>query len=150
MRDDLTSPPASRAPSPSASLVAYLARLDAPKLVLYCYLLWWLYTVQRYFDPDPRLWLSSLGLSAVIGTGLYLSTAHAGSRRVQLERWQVVRLYLMPFCVSSFSALIKDRGFWLVLHPTLADNLRALACCALFVITARVARHVSRRAELAG
>src|SRR5688500_2507991 len=113
--------------------LAYLAKLTPPRIVLWCYLIWWLFTVSRHFDPSPRLWLSSLGLSAIIGTALYLSTAYAGKARTTLDRWQIFRLYLMPFCVSSFAALIKDRGFILVFEPALRANAIGLSACATFV-----------------
>jgi hypothetical protein len=111
--------------------VRYLAQLTTPKVVLWCYFIWWLYTALVYFDPSPRLWLSSAGISVIIGTGLYLSTAHGGRVKTTLDRWQVFRLYLMPLCVSSFAALIKDRGFVLVFHPTLGANLKGFALCGL-------------------
>jgi hypothetical protein len=46
----------------------------------------------------------------------------------------------MPFCVSSFAALIKDRGFILVFEPQLRPNVIGLAGCAAFVATAWLAR----------
>ena len=111
---------------------SYLAGLTTPRLVLWCYLIWWGFTVVKYFDPSPRLWLSSVGISAIIGVALYLSTAHAKAEKTVLERWQIIRLFMMPFCVSSFAALIKGQGFVLVFHPTLLANLQAAACCAGF------------------
>jgi hypothetical protein len=78
------------------------------------------------------LWASSAGLSAIIGTGLYLSTAYAGPKRRDLGFWPIFRFYLMPFCVSSFAALIKGRGFVLIFHPSVEDNLQALALCVAF------------------
>jgi hypothetical protein len=134
----------------ASSLLRYLAQLTPPRTVLWCYLTWWLFTVGRYFDPSPRLWLSSLGISAIIGTALYLSTAHGGRTRTELERWQIIRLYLMPFCVSSFAALIKDRGFILVFHPTLRANLIGLGLCALFVALTRAARWAAMPQASAG
>ena len=114
-------------------LLRYLSELRPSQRVLWCYLLWYLFAVVRYFDADPMLWLSSLGISAIIGTALYLSTARAGRTHVRLERWQIARLYLMPFCVSSFAALIKGHGFVLVFHPSARDNVLAASACALFV-----------------
>jgi hypothetical protein len=114
-------------------LLRYLSELRPSQRVLWCYLLWYLFAVVRTFDADPMLWLSSLGISAIIGTALYLSTARAGRTRVRLERWQIARLYLMPFCVSSFAALIKGHGFVLVFHPSARDNVLAASACALFV-----------------
>ena len=126
------------------SPLAYLAELNAPRTVLWCYLLWWITTVSQYFDPSPRLWLSSVGLSGIIGTALYLSTAHGGKQKTSLDRYQIMRLYLMPFCVSSFAALIKDRGFVLVFHPTLSGNAPGIFACTAFVAAAWTARRLTR------
>jgi hypothetical protein len=126
--------------------LSYLAEMSAPRALLWCYLIWWAFTVLHYFDPNPRLWLSSLGLSAIIGTALYLSTVHGGKNKTRLEPWQVVRLYLMPFCVSSFAALIKDRGFTLVFHPTLRANLEAVAACLAFLAVVALAKWLNQRA----
>lgn len=112
-------------------MIRYLRDLSRPRLVLWSYLIWYVSVLVRYFDPSPRLWLNSLGISAIIGTGLYLSTAYSTSPRTPLNRWQVFRLYLMPFCVSSFASLIKGRGFVLVFYPTMDENQVA----ALFVLT---------------
>ena len=59
------------------------AGLRPSQRVLWCYLLWYLFVAIRYFEADPKLWLSSLGISAIIGTALYLSTARAGRTRVR-------------------------------------------------------------------
>jgi hypothetical protein len=135
--------PTTRAPSLRASwLLRYLAELTLPRMVLWCYLIWYGFVLTRYFDPSARLWLSSLGISAIIGTGLYLSTAHGGRTRTRLETWQVVRLYMMPFCVSSFAALIKGRNFVLVFDPSLTANAAAGAGCAAFVAAALLARRL--------
>jgi hypothetical protein len=40
---------------------------------------------------------------------------------------------MMPFCVSSFSSLIKGRGFVLVFPPDLHELAISLTACALFV-----------------
>jgi hypothetical protein len=128
-------------PSPRAlGPVRYLAELTTPRLVLWCYLIWWAFVAVRYFDPSLRLWLSSLGISAIIGTGLYLSTVHGGRTRTRLEPWQIARLYLMPFCVSSFAALIKGQGFVLVFYPTLAANACAALACSVFVAASTLAK----------
>jgi hypothetical protein len=39
----------------------------------------------------------------------------------------------MPFCVSSFSQLIKGKGFVLVFPPDLHEIGISLAACAVFV-----------------
>jgi hypothetical protein len=124
--------------------VAYITRLNAPMLVLWCYLIWYLSMLARYFDPSPRLWLTSLGISAIIGTGLYLSTARTGKVKTQLEPWQVARLYLMPFCVSSFAALIKDRGFVLIFDPDWVANVGAVLLCAAFILGVQLTKRLRR------
>jgi hypothetical protein len=113
-------------------LTAYLRDLSAPKALLWCYLLWWAAVAIHYFDPNPTLWLNSLGLSLIIGTGLYLSTAYAGATRRELGFWPVARFYVMPFCCSSFSALIKGRGFVLIFDPDFSGNLLGLSLCGAF------------------
>ncbi len=124
------------------SPVRYLAELTPARLVLWCYLIWYGSVLAFYFEPSPRLWLSSLGIAGIMGTALYLSTVHAGRSRTRLEPWQVVRFYLMPFCVSSFAALIKGHGFILIFHPTLSDNLAAATGCVAFIWLAQIARLV--------
>jgi hypothetical protein len=112
-------------------LTSYLANLSKGRLILWCYFIWYVVVLVRYFDPSLRLWLTSLGLSVIIGFALFISTTTAGSRQVKLDRWQVFRLFLMPFCVSSFSALVKGKGFVLVFSPRPDEVLTAVALCAL-------------------
>ncbi len=105
-------------------------------LILWCHFIWYLVVLVRYFDPSPHLWLTSLGLSLIIGLALYVSTAVAGTRRVDLDGWQTFRLFLMPFCVSSFAALVKDKGFILIFSPKPAETLAAAALCGLLCVAA--------------
>ena len=110
----------------------YLSELTLVKIVLWCYLIWYLVTVVAHFDPSPGLWLSSLGISAIIGLALHLSIQNEAS--VSTNRWQTFRLFLMPFCVSSFSALIKGQGYILVLPARLLELGLSLSLCAIFVL----------------
>ena len=110
-------------------LLRYLKNLTAGRLILWCYFIWYLVVLVRYFDRSLRLWLTSLGLSGIIGFALYLSTVTAGANRVKLDFWQTFRLFLMPFCVSSFAALVKGRGFVLIFSPILVDIVLAAGCC---------------------
>lgn len=109
----------------------YFVNLTAGRIVLWCYLIWYLFFVSHYFDPSVMLWLTSLGLSGIIGTALVISTWKG---RAALEFWPTARLFMMPFCVSSFAALVKGRGFILVFSPRLSEDLTALACCAGFCL----------------
>ena len=113
-------------------LLRYLANLTKGRLILWCYFIWYLVVLVKYFDPNPRLWLTSLGLSLIIGVALYISTTAAGSsERVTLGGWQTFRLFLMPFCVSSFAALVKGRGFVLIFSSNPAEIILAIALCGL-------------------
>ena len=122
-------------------MIAYLGRLKTGKIVLWCYLIWYLSIVWFYFDPSPRIWLNALGVSAVIGIGLNLSVARPAGTTVDF--WQTFRLFMMPFAVSSFSSLIKGQGFVLIFPPALQELLIAGGLCAAFVLLALVARRVS-------
>ena len=111
----------------------YFARLSAGRITLWCYLIWYLSTVFRYFDPAPAVWLNSLGISLVVGIALLLSVERAGPGA--RDPWQTFRLFFMPFAVSSFSALIKGHGFLLVFPPSAAEAGLQLGACAAFVLT---------------
>lgn len=111
---------------------AYFAGLSARKQILWCYLIWYLVTVYYRFDPSPALWVNSLGISLVIGTGLVLSVAAPAGQKA--DRWQVFRLFLMPFCVSSFAALIKGHSYVFVFPAAPVELLVSVSACAIFVL----------------
>ena len=119
-------------------MLVYFARLRPGKMVLWCYLIWYLVTVYFRFDAKPALWLNSVGISAVIGIALVLSVRDPSQGR--LEPWQMFRLFAMPFCVSSFAALIKGQGYFLVFPAQAFELACALAACGFFVATAMVLR----------
>jgi len=110
-------------------MIHYLYKIKPSKAILWCYLIWYGVTVYFYFDPSPKIWINSIGISAVIGTGLLLSVSSTGAK----DRWQTFRLYLMPFCVSSFAALIKDRGFVVFVSPKLEETIVSIALCLVFL-----------------
>jgi hypothetical protein len=112
-------------------LIHYLNNLQVSKAILWCYLIWYFVVVYFYFDPSIKMWINSLGISAVIGTGLLLSVSSSNTNK--RDHWQTFRLYLMPFCVSSFSALIKEAGFIIIVSPKLQETLVALAGCTAFL-----------------
>ncbi|BAU13322.1 hypothetical protein LEP3755_38610 [Leptolyngbya sp. NIES-3755] len=114
-------------------LIDYLYHIKPGKAILWCYLIWYLVTVYFYFDPSPKIWINSIGISAVIGTALLLSVSAQGR-----DFWQVFRLFLMPFCVSSFSALIKGQNFFIVISPRIEETIVAVALCGLFLCTIAV------------
>ncbi len=95
--------------------------------------------------------MNSVGISAVIGVALILSVG--GFKAATRDRWQTFRLFAMPFCVSSFSSLIKGKGFILVFLPSLPEMATAVGLCAAFaviVIGLRRARSVARAGAFFG
>jgi hypothetical protein len=123
--------------------ISYLARLTSGKIALWCFLIWYLATVIHHFDPTPAIWLNALGISAIIGVALYLSVREPG--KAPPDRWTVLRLFLMPFCVSSFSQLIKGKGFVLVFPPNWHENFISFAACAVFVFAVLIVKRVALR-----
>lgn len=109
----------------------YFANLSAGRVILWCYFIWYLFFATRYFDPSRNLWLTSLGISIIVGIALVISTT-SSANQTRLDRWQTLRFFLMPFCVSSFSALVKGRDFLLIFSPRKSEDYFALGCCAAF------------------
>ncbi|HEX5243806.1 MAG TPA: hypothetical protein VFW23_11140 [Tepidisphaeraceae bacterium] len=122
--------------------LTYLANLSAGRLALWCYFIWYLVVLVHYFDPSARLWLTSLGLSGIIGVALLVNTTRSGTVPVKLERWPIVRLFMMPFCVSSFAALVKGRGFILVFSPRWPDLAAGFGMIAAFCVMVVIARQI--------
>ena len=122
-------------------MISYLSTLKAGKIVLWCYLIWYLSTVYFYFDPSLRIWLNAIGISVVIGIALILSVSRPAGTKV--EFWQTFRLFMMPFAVSSFSSLIKGQDFILIFPPRWNELLISAGLCLAFVLLAVVARLVA-------
>ncbi|EAQ65777.1 hypothetical protein MED121_09433 [Marinomonas sp. MED121] len=93
-----------------------------------------------YFAPDVRLWGNSMGVAVIVGTALILATGPLNLTRIRTQFFQVMRLVLCPFFVSSFSALTKGKGFFLVFSPVMLENLTAVIACLIFVIVAKLAK----------
>jgi hypothetical protein len=126
------------------NLRRYLTTLSTGRLILWCYFIWYVVVLVRYFDSSARLWLTSLGLSLIIGIALYLSTAGSGTTKVKFDRWQVFRLFLMPFCVSSFAALVKNEHFILIFSPRPREILLAVGLCAALCLAVFALKKMDR------
>ncbi|MBX3462257.1 MAG: hypothetical protein KF830_03730 [Planctomycetes bacterium] len=131
-------------------LHGYLAALPIGRTILWCYAIWYAVNVAFHFDPSPRLWLTSLGLAAIIGAALILSTRTTQGPMRPLDSWVTFRLFLMPFCVSSFAALVKDAGYVLVFPPSLGENATGFGAIAAFVLVVVVAKRTARPAAVNG
>ncbi len=122
----------------------YLATLSTGKMVLWCYLIWYLSTVAHHWDASPHVWLNSLGISAFIGVALILSVG--GKQAALRDKWQTFRLFLIPFCVSSFSSLIKNQGFVFIVPPSPHELAVSVSGCAGFVLLVLGLRRMTRAA----
>lgn len=120
----------------------YFTKLSTGKLVLWCYLIWYIVAVFNYFDPATEIWLNSVGVSVVIGVALLLSVGHEKSRKK--DRWQTFRLFLMPFCVYSFSSLTKDKGYILIFPQRFSEQLTSVGLCATFVLIVVILKRFKR------
>lgn len=119
------------------AIVRYFGKLRAPKLVLWCYLAWYFTITAFYFDPSPVIWLTAMGMSGLIGIALIFATKVP---RQPMDCWTKFRLFLFPFCVSSYSALIKGKGFFLIFPTETRPLLGGVVACAVVVIFQRLCR----------
>jgi hypothetical protein len=55
---------------------------------------------------------------SIIGAALILSIRSSSGYVTKMGPWVVFRLFLMPFCVSSFAALVKHADYVLVFPPS--------------------------------
>lgn len=125
------------------SIHLYFVNIKLGKLVLWCYLIWYLVTIFYHFDPSPKLWINSIGISVVIGTALMLSLSNTAKH----DFWQTFRLYWMPFAVSSFAALIKNKGYFVIFSPDLSEVLTAISCCILFLCVVGLIKYLGVKAK---
>ena len=118
----------------SMLLIRYLQNLSTGRIILWCYFIWWVVSIIHHFDASPRIWVTSLGLSGIIGAALILSTRSSSGAVTKMDPWVVFRLFLMPFCVSSFAALVKDAGYVLVFPPSFRENAIGLGIIVVFLL----------------
>jgi hypothetical protein len=128
-------------------LLTYLSQLSAGMLVLWVYLIWYMVVAVRYFDPNPRLWLTSVGLSLFVGTALCINARTSAHGAVKLSQWQAFRFFLIPFCVSSFSALVKDRGFTLIFSDKIEDLIAGGASCVVFALVVWLVKTMQKKSD---
>jgi len=115
-------------------MLDYLRNLGLGQTLLWSYFIWYLSICIQYFDYRPSLWLSSVGIAVIIGIALVISTTCWPVNLKTLDRWQTMRLFLIPFCVSSYSSLIKDKNFLLIFPPGIKQNLIPLSVIFSFYL----------------
>ena len=124
-------------------MISYLSSLTISKTILWCYLIWYLVTVYFYFDPAINLWLTSIGISLIVGVALMLSVEGVASWKK--NKWQTFRLFMMPFGVSSFASLIKDQRYFLVFPSDFFRLSISIVACVLFVLLVWLAHLLKQR-----
>ncbi len=113
------------------NLLKYFKTIRIQKIILWCYFVWYLTIMSIYFEASLKLWASSLGISFIIGFALILSTNQHG---VKQDIWVKIRLFLFPFCVSSYSATIKDYDFILLFPSNLFHLSISIVNCLLLLV----------------
>jgi len=132
-------------------MVRYLSNLSLSIKVLWCYLLWYLYFVYKYFEPDVELWVRSLGIALLVGFVLNINAFCSIKGMVNTpNKWQTFRFFAIPFCVSSFPVLVNDKDFFLFFSPILKENMIALSLCLAFLSLACVSHLTVYRKKSGG
>ncbi|MES2239941.1 MAG: hypothetical protein V4497_06735 [Bacteroidota bacterium] len=121
------------------SAIKYVLKMKMPKIILWCYLIWYFSIMSIYFESSLRLWASSLGISLIIGFALILSTSQQG---INQDIWIKIRLFLFPFCVSSYSATIKGHDFILLFPNNRTHLFIGIMNCMLFVCLIWIVKRV--------
>ena len=121
-------------------IARYFAELQASRQILWSYVIWYLVMVGFYFSTDIALWTTSLGIGIIVGYALMLSTGPVSMERIRQRFWESLRLFLTPFLVSSFAAMVAGQQFVLVFSPQPGENLAAVAAIAAFLVACRLLR----------
>ena len=103
----------------------YLAALDRQRLILWFAFLWFVTMAFRYAGGDVSVWLRSFGIAAIVGSILTLNATPPAGRLRDLGFWPVLRFFLIPACVASFSSFAKGHPFSLIFPLNLKENMMA-------------------------
>ncbi len=128
-------------------LLRYIASLPTSRLVLWSYVIWWVVMVSYYFALNPLIWATSLGIGIIVGFALMLSTGPVNRDRFRNRFWESMRLFVCPFMVSSFSALVAGNGFVMVFSPSLQENTTAAGSIIAFLLLAQIMKITVLRGE---
>lgn len=120
----------------------YIKAMPTSMLILWCYVAWYLVMVIFHLKVDLQLWVNSLGISIIVGLALVLATGDFSSARLDKEFWQVLRLFLCPFLVSSFSSVRMGNGFFLIFSSQLFENIVAATFCIVIVFFVRLVKRM--------
>jgi len=91
------------------------------QLILSFYLAWYLYIVITNFDPCLQIWVNALVISLIVGVAL---NASVGSTKQNVS--QRIRLFAIPFAVSSYTGLIRGKDFVMIFPPSWQETIVGL------------------------
>ena len=128
-------------------LISYLVRLDNRRRLLWSAFLWYVAMMARHATATPTVWLNSAGIAVVISVILAATAIPPGGKWRDLGFWPLARFFLIPFCVSSFSAVMTKAGLVLIFPRNLADNLVATGAVVSFLLLCAAARYWGRAAD---
>lgn len=132
--------------SKSNAFTDYVYDLSRGRVVLWCYLAWYVYIVVSNFDASVQLWATAFAMSGIVGFALYLNAIDKGNERINLGRWQTARFFLIPFCVSSYSAIAKVNDFVFVFPRSFTQIFGAsILCCSIVLLTFTLQHTVKKR-----
>jgi len=121
------------------TLIGYFAGLTDGMIILWCFLIWYLYFVFKYFDPAYDIWLRSFGIAIFVGFALNINSFGTIAATLSADPYQVFRFFLIPFCVSSFPALLKGKGLF-IFSVSFKENITAIGLCMAFIGFVKVCR----------
>ena len=89
--------------------------LQVPQILLLSFFIWYLFIVIS-FSSNYLVWVNAIVMAFFVGNILCLNAYMATKKEKYFEflsenRWIVVRLFLIPFCVSSYSGVAFSHGF---------------------------------------
>ena len=100
-------------------------------LTLTFYFIWYVYIVVIHFDSTFEIWSNALVIALVVGVALNANAGHSDHR----DNWaKTARFFVIPFCVSSYAALIKDAGFFFIFPTDVMEVITGLAICSVAVV----------------
>lgn len=123
--------------------LSYLARLETRRLLLWSAFIWYAVTMARHATADPRVWLGAAGIAAVVGVMLTANAIPAGGSWREPGFWPTLRFFLIPFCVASFSSVMREVGLVVIFPRHLPDNLWAGGAVGAFWLLCAAARQLA-------
>lgn len=80
-------------------------------ILLTTFFSWWAFIITSFAVP-ARAWGTAIVTSALVGTALNANAYHAPLQEyAHKHQWAIARFYVIPFCVSSYSAVANANSF---------------------------------------